>query len=814
MFSRRDFLKTTGLVGAAAPLMGANYSLLEESKKVTSATHWGTYDVTIKNGQIEEVSPMFWEAHKSPLQSALKSRTYNQTRVEYPYVREGFLKNRHKSDTTKRGAEKFIRVSWEEVNQILFEELTRVQKTHGQDSVYAGSYGWYGAGKVNNPQILLKRMLNVTGNQFVDSIGTYSTGAINVINPYVIGINHHHKHTALETIAKNTDTLILLGNDFYTTCQVDWGSTDHRGYKHWENIKKLGQKRGMKFISIDPQVTDSAKYLGAETIQIVPNTDVALMMGIAHYIYTNKMHNEKFLKKYTVGFDDFKDYLLGKTKEKVEKTPAWASKVTGIPEKKIIELAKLLVETRSMLMPGWSLQRGDHGEQANWMTITLAAMVGQIGKPGGGFGSSYQYSAAGSSRYNGAGIAGISAGKPLSAGSNSAYTVFSNKAIPVARISEMLLNPGKVIDFNGKKVEYADIKMIWWAGGNPMHHHQDRNTMVKAWQKPEVIVNQDPFWTASSRMADIVLPATTEIERNDIVNVASKSTAGLVAIKQGIEPVGESRNDYDIMRGIAAKYGREKEFTEGNDQMAWIKKFYNDSKAQGEAKGIKMPSFKEFWDKGYVEFENKLDGADDYNAFEDFIDDPLDSPLGTPSGKIEIFSKKIDSFGYDDCYGHAAWFEPVEYLGNKTKEAPLHLVSPHPKFRLHSQMNNTVLREIYEVQGREPIYIHPKNAKVKGIKSGDVVLVSNARGKVLAGAMVTEDIREDVVMLPEGSWYDPVEPGKVGSMCAHGDVNLLTYDKGTSKLAQGNIAHTALVNIEKYTGKLPPVKVFSKPNLG
>ncbi len=129
-------------------------------------------------------------------------------------------------------------------------------------------------------------------------------------------------------------------------------------------------------------------------------------------------------------------------------------------------------------------------------------------------------------------------------------------------------------------------------------------------------------------------------------------------------------------------------------------------------------------------------------------------------------------------------------------------------------MNNTILREVYEVQGREPAFINPKNAKEKGIKNGDVVLVSNERGKILAGAVITKDIRENVIMICEGAWYDPQESGVDGSLCVHGDVNVLTYDKGTSKLAQGNIAHTALVNIEKYTGKIPPITVFSKPNLG
>ena len=810
--SRRNFIKTTGILGLSAPLLGANMSLFEKRKKVISATHWGTSIVTIQNGVIVDSKPLDLDARPSLMEKTLKSRTYNQTRVEYPYVREGFLKNRHKSDQTKRGKERFVRVSWDEVNQIIYEELTRVEKSYGKDSIYAGSYGWFGVGKLNNPQTLLKRMLNSCEVSFVDSKGTYSTGAVNVIAPYVIGTNHHHRHTSLDVIAEHTDNIILIGNDMINTCTIDWNSTAHKAYLKYEKIREASKKRKMNIISIDPQITDTSKYFDADNIQIIPNTDVALFIGIANYLYKNKLHDEKFLKRYTIGFKEFKDYLVGKD-DKIDKNTAWASKITGVSESEIIKLAKTMVSGKTMLMIGWALQRGDHGEQTHWIVYTLAAMLGQIGTNGGGFGSSYQYSNNGSTVMNAPGLPGITAGKAKSLGTGSYNTSFSNKAIPVAKVSDMLLNPGKKIEFNGEEVEFADIKLVYWAGGNPMHQQQDRNKMVKAWQKPEVIINQDPFWTASSRMADIILPATTEIERDDIVAIGSKSAAGIVAIKKGIEPVAESKSDYDIFKDIAKKFGKEEVFTEGRDQLGWVKHFYASSMKQAKAKNIKLPSFEEFWEKGYVEFTEKTSDADTYNYMQDFVEDPLENPLGTPSGRIEIFSRKIASFKYDDCLGHPAWYEPAEYLGNSTKEYPFHLVSPHPKFRLHSQLNNTNLRHVYEVKGREPIYIHPADAKKKAIKDGDIVLVSSKRGKILAGVIITKDIREKTVLICEGGWYDPKEVKGHGTICVHGDVNVLTLDKGTSRLAQGNIAHTTIVNFEKFEGRVPPVTVFSKPEI-
>ncbi len=143
----------------------------------------------------------------------------------------------------------------------------------------------------------------------------------------------------------------------------------------------------------------------------------------------------------------------------------------------------------------------------------------------------------------------------------------------------------------------------------------------------------------------------------------------------------------------------------------------------------------------------------------------------------------------------------------------MHVLSPHPKYRLHSQLSNTWIRDLYEVNGREPIWLNPKDAKKRGIKNGDIVKVYNKRGSTLAGAIVTKNVLPGVVKMDEGGWYDPKNPGEEKTMCKHGDVNQLTIDKGTSKLAQGNISNTALVQIEKYTKEAPHISVFEKPSI-
>ena len=225
-----------------------------------------------------------------------------------------------------------------------------------------------------------------------------------------------------------------------------------------------------------------------------------------------------------------------------------------------------------------------------------------------------------------------------------------------------------------------------------------------------------------------------------------------------------------------------------------------------------MLPFKEFWEKGFVKFETP-ESAKKFVKHGKFRQNPVVNRLGTPSGKIEIFSKKIAGYNYKECKGHPMWFEPMEWLGSSVaKEFPLNLVSPHPKYRLHSQLNNTWIRDLEEVDGREPIWMHPKDAAKRGIQNGDIVRVFNKRGQVLAGAVVTEAVMQGVVRMQEGAWYDPAEPGKAGTLCRHGDVNVLIPDVGTSELAQGNQA-TALVEIEKFKGEVPEIGIFKAPKI-
>jgi len=226
-----------------------------------------------------------------------------------------------------------------------------------------------------------------------------------------------------------------------------------------------------------------------------------------------------------------------------------------------------------------------------------------------------------------------------------------------------------------------------------------------------------------------------------------------------------------------------------------------------------MPSFDEFWKEGYVRFEQDDEASRYYTRLSAFRENPHKNRLGTPSGKIELYSPTIAKFGYKDFAPHFAWIEPFEWLGSeKAKKYPFSVTTPHSRYRLHSQLNNSVIRNYAEVCAREPMLINVNDAKAKGIATGDVVRVFNDRGEILVGALVTDIIPEHVIAICEGAWYDPEVLGEK-SLCKHGCVNVLTRDKGTSSIAQSNCGHTILADLEKYKGEIKPITAFSKPKI-
>jgi len=370
----------------------------------------------------------------------------------------------------------------------------------------------------------------------------------------------------------------------------------------------------------------------------------------------------------------------------------------------------------------------------------------------------------------------------------------------------MLLNPGGEYDFDGEARQYPDARLVYWTGGNPFHHHQDLNRLVRALHRPETVIVNEIWWTAMARHADIVFPATTMLEREDISMTHWEPL--IVAMRQAVDPVGEARPDYEIFTGLARRLGFEEVYTECRSAEEWIGHLWDQTRQRAAEADFTLPGLDEL---RAAETISLPDNPREPVLLEAFRDDPVENPLETPSGRIEIFSETIDGFGYDDCPAHPTWIEPSEWLGNAADDQ-LHLISNQPRTRLHSQFDPGRVSQASKVAGREPLTMHPEDAVGRSISEGDVVRVFNERGGCLAGVRLSADVMRGVAQLSTGAWYDPAGPheGVPEGTCKHGNPNVLTRDRGTSRLGQGPSAHTVLVRIERIENP-PPVTAFEPP---
>jgi biotin/methionine sulfoxide reductase len=702
-------------------------------------------------------------------------------------VRKSWLEKGPGAASEKRGQEPFVEVSWKEALDLVARELTRVKKQHSNRSIFGGSYGWSSAGRFHHAQSQVHRFLNSIGG-YVRHQDSYSLGAARVLMPHIVATMEElmSMHTSWDVLAKHCKLFVTFGGVPRKNSQINaGGATLH----HVKGGLYSMREAGVKFVNVTPTAEDLDNGGDVEWLAIRPNTDAALMLALCHVLYTENLHDKDFLARCTVGFEKFAPSLK-------DKTPEWAEKITSIPASRIRSLAREMAATRTTVSIGWSLQRSHHGEQPFWALVTLACMLGQIGLPGGGFGVGY-----GPVNLMGSGFPKYS-GPTLPQGTNAVKDF-----IPVARFTDMLLNPGGKISYNGQDITYPDIRLVYWAGGNPFHHHQDLNRLMVAWRKPETIIFHEQFWTPAARTADIVLPATTSLERDDI-GYGSREPF-LIAMKKAREPIGEARDDYWIFGEIAKRMGAGEIYTEGRDTMQWLEHLYAESRAKSAKAGVAIPSFEEFWQAGIAEAKGE---EREPVMLARFRADPEASRLKTPSGKIEIFSEKIASFGYDDCPGHATWLEPAEWLGSKKAERyPLHMLSDQPADKLHSQLDHSPHAKATKVKGRQPVTIHPDDARARGIADGDLLRVFNDRGACLASARLSDRIRRGVVRLSTGAWFDPEQLGSNRPLEKHGNPNALTLDIGASKLSQGCIAQTCLVEIERFDGPAPAVTAHKLP---
>ena len=742
---------------------------------VAHATHYGPFVGTVVHGRLRKVEPQPTDKRPTPmLTEGVLARTYDKTRVAGPMVRKSYLEGFRtgKTHAELRGREPFVQVSWDVALGLTARAILDTIEKYGNEGCFSSSYGGWSHAGIFRPNVLQGRFFNLLGGSSMTA-GDYSAGAGQIIMPLVLGdLEVYSAQTCWEEVAKHTEVMVFVGCDPNKNNRIEYTVADHDMYPNWEAIKKAG----VKCISINPQRTTTDEVMGSEWVPIIPNTDAALFLAMSHHLLTTNRWNRDFIEKYTVGFDRFRAYLEGRDADGTPaKTPEWASKITGIPAARIRQLAELFASKRTQIAGSWAIQRAHHGEMPYWAIVNFACLLGNIGLPGQGVGFSWHYGGGGTPQSGATPPTGLSQGR---------NTV--KKICPASRISEMLNNPGKAFTYNGSRYTYPLVKLIYNAGNNFLSHQQDLNELIRALQKVDTVIVQDCWWTASARWADIVLPATTTLERNDISSGGTYNINKFYAMKQVIAPQGDALDDFEIFRRLADLCGVEIGFTEGKEPMDYVEAAYENSSA------AKLMPFEAFWEKGEITLPTPA-AADGWVRHGDFRADPAKHPLHTPSGRIEMYSATIEKMNLPDCPPMPKWQEPAEYLGN-AKPGQLHVVSPHPFMRLHSQMANAEpLRRTYAVQGREPLLINTEDARKRGIRDGDLVELYNERGALVVGARVSDRIMPGVVSIYEGAWPQLDSKGR----CNNGLVNFITSSRPASGLTQATTADTCLASLRK-----------------
>lgn len=762
-----------------------------------TVTHWGNFRIEHRGCDILGIHPYADDPEPSPIAENLRAAFDPAVRVAHPMVRQSYLNDPRNNAPQRRGIDPYVPVPWDRALDLAADAMSRVRANHGNESIYGGSYGWASAGRFHHAQSQIHRFLNLFGG-YTSSANTYSLAAGEVILPHVLGMRAYdliYEAPTAEDIAAHCKTVMLFGGAALKNTQVNQGGlSTHSAARQLALMKAAG----VEFVNISPIRDDTADFLSADWVAVRPCSDVALMLGMAHTLYAEKRHDAAFLERYCTGFDKFLPYLLG-TADGVPKSATWASGICGIDEERIRNLARKLSSGRSVLGISWSLQRQEHGEQPYWMIAILAAMLGHIGLPGGGV--AYGYGCLHHAGFGGRRRAQFKLGS-LPQGKNPI-----SRFIPVARITDMLENPGGSVAYNGRTLIYPDIKLVYWAGGNPFHHHQDLNRMRAAWRKPDTVIVNEPFWTATAQHADIVFPATTALERNDFGG--SSGGHDISPMRQVAPPFGQARNDHDVLRDLSRRLGFEQAFSEGRTEMEWVEHLYETTRSRALERDVALPPFAEFWQGEQLTYLNDLPEVS--FQLERFRREPGAHPLPTPSGKIQIFSEVIAGFNHADCPGHPEWLEKTEWLGSPlSSKFPLHLISNQPRMKLHSQLDHGPASRSVKIQGREPVRINARDAQARGIRDGDLVRIFNDRGACLAAAVISANISESVLELATGAWYWPADTGDDKPLEVHGNPNVLTKDVGSSSLSQGPTAHSCLVDIERFNA-LPPENLAFDP---
>lgn len=826
-FSRSTFLKWSGITIAAAMVTGYEnvlaevsdekaQEILEKEGEWKTAACWHNCGgrclnkVYIVDGLVvrQKTDDTHDDSFEYPQQRACgrgrsqRKQVYGTDRLKYPMKRKHWEPGGGNKEL--RGEDQWVRISWDEALDILASETKRIKESYGNQSIYLlrgremqRPYGFYGG--------------------YVANYGSRSRGTWSAAMEPIVGVSRksHIINDRMDLL--NAKLIVLWGNN------PAWSSAGLPMY----NLLQA-KKAGAKIISVDPFYNATASSLADEFIPIRPATDTPMLLAIAYVLITedspkNPLIDWEFLNKCTVGFDEnhmpegadpkenFKDYVLG-TYDGQAKTPQWASEICGTPSEQIHYLALEIAKAKpATVLFGWNSARIEGGQHVPLAQVSVGAMTGNMGIPGGAFGVSCQEPATNGGpalvRPGGSGLASVT--NPLAN-----IRLCSNEHWNAILTGKYTAGKDDVRDI--------DIRMIYHSGHSSLNQTNNTNKGIKAHKKLEFIVTNQYVLNPNAAYSDLVLPITTEWERYGTVLTGNREI--LIWASQVIEPLFEAKDDMWIAKELGKRLGFSPEEIEPIsieqqvfNQVAGATVMKEDAseyeplvtitEADIKALGVKGKPQKgripiiEFKEKGIYQVPRRIDDKFVYISNEDFRKDPEKYSLNTASGKLQIHCQEladiVSKSGWNEISPIAKYIPPTEGYeatfadwDKKIKgEYPLQLCSIHIQRQTHSVMGNVPwLREAYT----NDLLINPIDARNRGITKGDVVRIFNKHGSVIRSVQVTECVMPGVVILGQGSWVELDEEGN----CIAGSVNILSGDYPSGPDIESFQA--CIVEVEKY----------------
>ncbi|WP_341643843.1 molybdopterin-dependent oxidoreductase [Thauera sp. SDU_THAU2] len=854
----------------------AGTRMLDGAIRYTTSTNGGPLFVYVKDGRILRVAPIDFTDDDAPSYSldargkrfrpwrratvnphalALKSMVYSEKRILYPMKRVDFDPNGERNPQN-RGISGYVRISWDEALDLVASEITRQKKVHGPGSIAIPHSSHHQWGNVGYYLSALFRFGNLIGFTRVhhnpDSWeGWYWGAAHHFGNTMRVGLPS--PYGTVEDCLREAEMIVFWSSDPESTNGA-YGGFEATQRRFW--AKELG----IEFVHIDPHCNSTAQLYGGRWIPVRPGTDSALAISIMYVWATEGLYDKEYIAARTTGFAEWDAYLRG-VSDGVPKTPEWQEPETGVPAHVVRALARTWAAKKTYLAPGGvgtglgGACRTATGSQWTRNMILMMAMQGW-GKPGINFGN-LQMGAPIDHFFYFPGYAegGISGELAFTAAAVNNYTRMPHlltmnpvkQMVPRQRLPDAIVNGyAKGYAWDGSSIEaqiapyeypmpgYSKIHMLYRYGGALFGTVANSSRYIEAYRHPSVecIVSQAIYMEGDVPFADIILPACTAVERWDIGETAGcqgyvhhgstqLNHRTVVMQHKCIEPLGESKSDYQIFLDISSRLGLGAVFSEGCSELDWCKRVFDSSDLAQKVK------WSDFLKKGYYVVDPESEKTREPVSMRWYVEDrikdvpephPLPSQypeqfgqgLPTQSGKIEFVPASILRGDPDNPERPALNRYVPSWEGRQTADLvgkyPLQVISTHSRYSFHtfSDGKDSIINDIEDHRVLIDGYyywvmrVNPADARQRGIRHHDVIRIFNDRGAVICAADVSELVMPGVVKTFESSAvFDPV-PDRGGFADRGGCINVLTPQRPQVKGTDGMGSNSCLVEIEKW----------------